>query len=322
MPGENGEGFPLSLKEKIVSRLFLGKPNPEIQNNPEYQAAIPELKRVHDQAWVWHGTGRYQYDPPSYENIRDVLQTIAVNGGLVPHRDPMDVVQGEMYSISTALSPSYAELYAELHFPKGKRLRNHAVDDNEGGKLKNFVGRLRGTQKSASLWSYYLLGIAFQGVRNKEEARIFLRQYFEGKKQKKKDPNHVSSYQYFHDKYSKQPVSIPDMVRGGNSDIEGNYPILIGIKKGAFEPRETTELIKRHELRSPTAILITDFTHLEVPQQQVPEVKKVLEDNADLLRNNGLSQPDLLPVIPMEWGEEYRKTLPPSYVIDGKPFSS
>lgn len=301
-PPEQGEVQERSLKNTLKTSLFLEKPNPDIQNNSEYQAVLPLLQALHEQVWVWHGTGRYQYAPPNFDSQRDVLQGIRENGGLIPHFDPLDPVKGEMYSISTTPSPTYAVLYAERHFPKGKRLRNYAVQESERSITEIFA-KLNDNRRSSFLWAYYLGAMVVEAGKQRSEAKMVRKFMQENKRQ-----SNSSQYDYYHQKYTKQRVSKTDMIRGGGSDIEGNYPILIGIKHNSFEPTETTSLIQRHELRSRKPIYLDNFTHIEVPERYVNEVREALEGNeiSDLV------------VIPLEWGEEYRKNLPISSILNGE----
>ena len=62
------------------------------------------------------------------------------------------------------------------------------------------------------------------------------------------------------------------------SDIEGNYPILIGIVAETKDLIETTPIARRVERRSLKLITLTQCTHIEVPLQNVAETEKILED--------------------------------------------
>jgi len=59
-----------------------------------------------------------------------------------------------------------------------------------------------------------------------------------------------------------------------------------------------------------TLITPANFTHLEIPKKKVAEVK-------ESLAKNGID----IPVIPLEYGEEYCRTLPFSVLVSGNPLA-
>ena len=78
------------------------------------------------------------------------------------------------------------------------------------------------------------------------------------------------------------------------TDIEGNYPVLIGVVAGAKDLIETTSIAHKVERRSLKPITLQQFTHIEVPLQNIAETEKVLKDQ-------GVS----IPVLPLEFGDIY-----------------
>ena len=261
---------------RMRATMLLGSSNNEISQDPQYIEALPQFEELYTQTWRWHGTGRYQYTPPDYQQQRDVIQGIIENKGLVPHRDPLDYTKGVMYSISTSPSRLYSSLYAQLHYEKGQRLRNPLI--------------------TAYGWTVFMNAIAGKDRRlmsKKFRQNVGLTQ---------------EATQYFHQKYTHSNVTPSQMVMGGQSDISSNHPILIGIKENAFPEADIAEVLQKHESRATTPISIYQFTHIEVPLANVSEVR-------DRLYQQGDSH---LPVIPIEWGEEYSKTLPISWIIDGQ----
>ena len=270
---ENRKG----LHQELVARTFIGKPDLQIVNSSEYQVKLPEIRELYKQAWRWHGTGRYHYHK---DQVIDVLKEIADNGGLIPHEDPLDYTRGVMYSVSTSPSRTYSSLYAQLHYEKGKRLRN---------PFQTTAG-----------WLYYVSSIAWSAAVN--DRRLFRRKF--------REQHNLSDEgtAYFHNKYAKTKIRGKDMIKGGVSDIVGNYPVLIGINEGAFKEVDIAKVLQTHESRSETPISIADFTHIEVPAGNVAEVQ-------NLLRQFGREQ---TPVIALEWGEELCKSLPVSYLRDAR----
>jgi len=262
----------------IRATMLLGPINKSISQDEEYITALPQLKELYQQAWRWHGTGRYQYSPPDYKDQRNVIKEIIVNNGLVPHLDPLDYTRGIMYSVSTSPSRLYSSLYAQLHFEEGKRLRNPFV--------------------TANGWAVFMKAIVQTAI---EKDRQLL-----SKKFRKQVGLTKKETLYFHQKYTRKKDV--HMFLGGQSDIKGNCPILIGIKEDSFPEEHIAPVLQKHESRSSVPIGLDKFTHIEVPLANVAEIKELLEQA-------GITT---LPVIPMEYGEEFSKTLPLSWIIDGK----
>lgn len=307
-----------TLKTVYADKLIFNKPNPEIVNDPEYQAALPILEDIHRQATSWHGTGRYQYTPPTFDKERDVLDTLIFSDGLIPHPNENGAVNGPEDSISLAASPEYALLYAERHFPKGRNLGNYAVEEPDG-KITGFINWSNDAKRYFSSWGYFVMGpVAMRAAQDHSERSRALRDFRHEAELAKLDPNYIAKYKYYTRKYRRGKIPKVDVVRGGGSDIEGNYPILIGIKDGSYDSVPVNKLYALHEKRSTSPIRIRDFTHIEVPETYIEATKEAMERNRDILERNGAAS---LPIIPMEWGEEYRKTLPVSHTLDGKPLS-
>jgi len=175
----------------------------------------------------WHGTGRYKYDG---EKISDVLQGILDAGGLVTHKEDWDIKRGLMQTISTARARSYARLYASLFFPPKKR------------SIKELVLRL--------IWS----------------CQFFLTSKWVAWQEYPPPRPHVldpkKKLVAWTMKLAKRPQSFVRLFLWGGTDIPSNYPILIGIRKGAVQPTRGSRFIDLHEDRSEKPIRITDFTHV------------------------------------------------------------
>jgi hypothetical protein len=273
-----------SFIERTKISILLGKPNRSIVDRPEYKTALPMIQDTFGKAWAWHGTGRYQYDPKDRSQVRDVLQTIISENGLIPHTDILDFTKGEMQSISTSPVRLYSLMYAQCHFEKGKSFFSHT--------------------QNGLIWAHYLAPMAYRGViealvnNNPDYLKMLDRDTRDafGKAANK-----------FHGKYTRTGANKYDMPKGGISDIEGNYPMIIGIRQGSFQPTEIARLIDKHEMRSRTPIFMENLTHIEVPEEKVNEVIGVLQ-------THGIN----IPIYPIEWGIEYTKTLPLKTILDGK----
>lgn len=260
--------------QRIGTQVFLGSPNNEIQNDPDYQIALSIIQDIYRDVWRWHGTGRYQYLPPDYYGVIDILASIGIQGGLVPHYDPLDYVTGPMYSVSTSPSRLYASLYAQPHYEKGKKIRHPVM--------------------TAAGWMFYLKEMV------KKDKRL-LDKNFRMKNGLRGEPA-----AYFHKKYTHAHVRDRELFLGGVSDIPGNYPMIIGIKEGAFPEVEIADTLSGVESRSHQPILVDAFTHIEVPFEYVEEVYGELQVY-DLK----------IPVFPIKWGDEYSKSIPLKRVLYG-----
>jgi len=97
------------------------------------------------------------------------------------------------------------------------------------------------------------------------------------------------------------------MFLGGLSDIQGNYPLIIGIRENAFPEADIAGVLRKHESRSKIPIPLDLLTHVEVPFDYVDEVQNAVMDYGSHI-----------PVIPIEWGDEYSKTLPISWIVNGE----
>lgn len=233
-----------------------------IQNNHRREL----LNQVYPTVWRWHGTGRFQH---SDGGIKDVWQGILKQGGLVPHLDLLDPSAEPTASISTSPSRMYSSIYAKLYCSPGKSLEN---------ELGN-----------PQLWAYYFLshlvyGITkdyLQGVFSKEQLDQFWNQRMS------------AGYEQWRQKITDCPLDWKTIFKVG-TDIPDNYPILIGIKDSAYQEARISPGFLKHERRSHSPIPIEDFTHIEVPQENIYSTEKSL-------KQYGFN----LPILPIELGEKH-----------------
>ncbi len=190
-----------------------------------------------------HGTGRYKYEKG---NVFDTLQGILKDGGLVPHKDDWDIKRGAMQTVSTARSRSYARLYASLFFPPKKR------------SGKELISRFLSS-------CYFFFTSKWVAWREYPPPRPHILDF------KRK----ITAWTT---KLARHPQSFTGVFLWGGTDIPGNYPVLIGIRKGAIQPTRGSRFIDLHEDRSERPIGISEFTHIEVPAEYVPETLRVLEE--------------------------------------------
>lgn len=206
---------------------------------------IAKVERASKQTEYWHGTGRYQYRDGE---VIDVLKGMIEQGGLLPHRDDIDLV-GAMDSVSLARSRTYARAYADMH------------ENGERGKRNG----------SALLWAAAFIGplaleIAKEGKVWRSENRQRIKEHFS-----------ASNSAKWHEKVRQEPTGTLGIFARG-SDIQGNYPILFGIKEGTVTPAKTSESVAVHEVRSTEPICFSNLTHIEVPEIRVLETQAMLKE--------------------------------------------
>jgi hypothetical protein len=276
-----GIAFWRELFAELKKLRFDRRPTP-VRSDPAFLSTHSDLADLYAAAAVWHGTGRYHYSAAG--EVMDVLEGIARNRALVPHSDDWDVGRGPMHVTCAALSRMYARLYASMHYPQGKRISNE-------------LG-------SRELWGYYFFvtsctiaimefRLGIKSVLRRDLAALM--------------PDFPKKMRRWGKKISRSEISQKDAFVNG-TDIPANYPILIGIRDGAFIPAEVSKFIALHERRAATRVLLDDITHMEVPAERVDET-------LDVLRRFGN---DGIRVLPIEYGEEYCRSFSFRQLVSGK----
>jgi len=244
----------LAMSEQLNSRrltVLLSKRRDRVLSKSTVRTYTPEqvesYQKIASQAKLWHGTGRLQY---AGSEVRDVFATILKNNSLSPARDVYAVFFGgkEMDSISTTPLRMIARSYADTH--------------GKGEKEKHRYG--------SSLWwvaYYYSL---FYGLVFTKYSPSVLRHYSKWNKLSKDETGKRS----WGKKVNTRASSVWD-VFGLGSDIPGNYPILFGIKR-VGRTATPPEGIREVEIRLLDHVHIFDLSHIEVPEDKVNEVKKIL----------------------------------------------
>lgn len=253
----------------------------EIARDSEYLTEIPKIVELYKEDKLWHGTGRYKYSDTG--ELVDVLAGIIEKGGLVPHKDGWDRKSGTLDITSTAHSRMYARLYAAMYMPNG-------------GRITNELG-------SRELWGYYyLVKVGIAAIR---EYGISLRQLIRGDiSAAVSDPDRARKWT---SKISKEKRTVKEAFLKG-TDIQENYPLLLGIKKDALKVAYASDTINLHETRTKDTISLNDVSHIEVPKENLAET-------VEMLRTAGYS----LPVIPIEYGEEYCRKFSLASLVSGRP---
>ncbi len=263
--------------DRFAGRFFIHGYQPEylsVTRIPEYNRQLPEIARRYSQAGQWHGTGRFQYRDG---DVIDVLDSIVTDGGLIPYQDAWDLKIGRVQRVSTALSRMYARLYAGMHFQGGYELVNPC------GDIKRWV-------------NYFMSSLGLEIVREFGSVKKF---WSEIGQKYNLNIAEIKNNTKWRGKVTKQKMPIKRSFMAG-SDIPGNYPILIGIKDGAFAAVHASRRIQKHEAKAAEIIRLDDFTHIEIPMENIPET-------VAFLRAKGR---DNIYVLPFEFGEEYCRRFP------------
>ncbi|OGK25055.1 hypothetical protein A3A46_04145 [Candidatus Roizmanbacteria bacterium RIFCSPLOWO2_01_FULL_37_13] len=252
----------------------------------EPQATIPELERLYQEQRstiqkiyrgvdTWHGTGRY-----GNRGQIDILRGIASTRQLIPHRDVWDPSLGESETISTTWMRPYAAAYADMHLEKGKEL-----------SYSDF--------RSGHYWIKYIKRLTLPEIFN-------LLKYARALNRTRKD-----AIDWIEKKIGRQLSSERDIAGFTRlrSSIPDNYPILIGIKPGAFQATQKAAFLSRTERRTDQQILIDMLTHLEVPLDRIAETQAILKENKVEL-----------PVLPRELCERYSAEFSDRELLTGEGF--
>jgi hypothetical protein len=223
-----------------------------LMTKPELEAFsgkdLDSYNKAVSQAAYWHGTGRLHYAADN--KLIDVFEKIIKEGGIQPFKDVFDIKQGNMTSISVARQRMYARIYADMH-------------EYKGADLKKRFG-------SPRFWAYYfIMAINLHAIK---EMGLW-------------NPKALKKQQAEWRQQGEDIWTIKVIKRSGRptgqffntgSDIKANYPIIIGIKNGKYKQLETAAYVAHYESRIGSTIPVSAFSHLEVPETKIEEVKRLL----------------------------------------------
>lgn len=230
-----------ALSERVAKRIIAK--DSTVTGREVAPEVLAKVEAASKQTEFWHGTGRYQYRDGK---VVDVLKGMIEQGGLLPQRDDIDLV-GTMDSVSLARSRTYARAYADMH------------ENGEKGERNG----------SALLWSAAFIGPLALKIAQEEKV------WRSANRQRVKEHFAASNSAKWYEKVHQEPTGTLGIFAKG-SDIEGNYPILFGVKDGTVIPTKTSESVAVHEVRSTEPISFSDLTHIEVPESRVPETQAML----------------------------------------------
>lgn len=203
---------------------------------------------VYSDTRLWHGTGRYKHEE---NGIQDVLKNIADTGQIQPKEDRFDFT-GTMHTVSLAKSRMYARAYADMYGEKPDSSERY------GDSL---------------FWACAFLGsIAVEASIEMEvwkPSGYYSMMCHLGR----------AGISEWYKKVNSSPHNSMVDIYTGKSDIEGNYPVLFGVRE--VDGVKTSRAVALHEIRSDKPIDIhNDVTHVEVPERNIDETRKILGDLA------------------------------------------
>jgi hypothetical protein len=226
-----------------------------------YRQWLPRIQKIYSDKKYWHGTGRYHYMYESgsrYENPKtveyfDVLNSIIEHKGLIPHHDPWINSGGKTVSLGTVRM--HSRLFARIHLYERDALFY------ELGNVQYWV-RLY----ACLLFVWLLIDLG--------NCKQFLKSLFQ-----KSAPKNLQAWaSAIRKPRNGKVISIWHFINGESpdSDIEGNYPILIGITRDKLEVIDSIPLTHAVEVRSLKIVDLDAFTHIEVPLAKVAETESFL----------------------------------------------
>lgn len=266
----NGEKFlkPFRNQEEVLKM-------PEFS---DYKFLLPVIEKHYKETEYWHGTGRYQYkrnENSRYDNLDtgshiDILESILNHGGLRPHNEPWLEKMQQVFAPTISLTPfrMYAMLYAGLYFFEEDSLLYRFGTTKFWFRLFLTIQVL-----DIQFLKFFLVHGIFKLARPStyKNAQLWIKSI----RQSKKDANPLKGY----------------LIK---SDIKGNYPILIAIKKNSITPLGTELAIRRLETRTTSIISLEQLSHIEVPLKNIEETR-------GLLKRRKVDTP----IIPLEFIEYY-----------------
>lgn len=250
------------------------KPKLSADLEARYQTEKERIAALYRNVWVWHGTGRYDQ---AKNGPVDLLQGVLSAGLIKPHLDVWDGSE-KVETTSATVNRPYATTYSDIH------LQEDRSDLLFKDKRKLHLLRQTLPHLPSLLWHSRRL------LRQREEAKEWMERH---------------TGQEIQGKVWKNATRFGKL----RSKISGDYPILIGFKKDAFEPIKTAGYIQATEVRTDKPITLDKINHMEVPLKYVQETEL-------LLQANGVS----IEVLPREFGERYSTEFRTNDLISGKAF--
>lgn len=210
----------------------------------------------HSVVGAWHGTGRYKYENGE---VVDILEGILNERALTPYNDTWDQNRSNTFSISLARSREYARLYASLFFPVNQRSWQELC--------RRFMWSCR--YLLPNLWAAWKEFVPLPFI-----------------------PDYKNKTASSTTKLARKSQSLFYMFLWGGTDISSNYPVLIGIKRGVYIATSSSRFVDLFEERIVEPISVHDFTHIEVPRDQIIHTQLLLADTGLTIPISALEEGD------------------------------
>lgn len=210
---------------------------------------LRNYKKSFEKVRLWHGTGRYQYSEEG--SAVDVLEQIIANEGLEPRRDVYSILlgMGAVKTTSTTKLRIIARCYADTH--------------GRGQKESSRFG-------DSLWWAAYYYGLFYARVYARH-SRMLQKNWKRWRQAATLDGKTIK----WGRKVNRSAKTVWDTF-GLGSDIENNYPIILGIASHPT-PIEATSLANSIEVRFDKKLDFKNISHVEVPESKVDEVRTLIE---------------------------------------------
>lgn len=259
---------------------LLFSPKPTNQEQSEYLKFKSIIKKLYQRDLHWHGTGRYHYNldydgPQETTDIVDTLKGILKDKGLLPLvRDPWMKSNNEYkVTISLAKIRMYAAVYAFMSQKEKERIYTYG---------------------SRFFWLFMIDMTNFFEEPIDVIKHFFIFTFRIGNKTLRKYQSKFRSHSKLVDfkTFFLQLFYMSTM----RSDIPGNYPIIIAIKRKNLRCLNINTGFDYFESRVDKPVKLEDISHFEVPSNNIDET-------LELLKKYSIK----IPVISIESAEVYNR---------------
>lgn len=283
---------PVPQEDTLATQHTIDKIATELGEIDEVEGeniSLEQMREILAESDFWHGTGRFQYRD---KQIIDVLDGMLRDGSITPHLDPYDLKTGTVSSTSLANTRAYAEGFALMHLYEIEELGYQYLTRKQ--MMKPIKGVVKKAVKGLPKYVFRRIKETLTGKKNNGQSLLALAR---------------NNRNWYAKVRSEKSNDYPDKLTKIKSDIKGNYPIVIGIRRDAVVPSETASYIAKHETRTQQGIPFSGVTHIEVPEAHIMETR-------ELFARNGIE----VAIIPIEQVERYSAQFTPDELIKGNPF--
>ncbi|MBN2015345.1 hypothetical protein JW766_00760 [Candidatus Dojkabacteria bacterium] len=267
------KNFSVFLVEKVGRLLLKGIRKPDREVEDIFLKYKTEINELYKQKLYWHGTGRFQYVSEKGK-VEDILKMIIGSDGLVPHKKFAQIDNREKLRNTISLSKirMYASIFAQMH--------------KDAGSKEYFLFGKR---------LFWLLAILFCNFLDNPIRILSQTLHYSllgGKEQMISMQSRVCRKERIKDfkLFILQYLHMSTL----NSDISGNYPILIAVKREGIKLLKPVHRIDLYEEKTEEPIHFSGVSHIEVPYAAIKSTSSILREAHKNIR-----------IIPIEASEFY-----------------